>query len=287
MGVRIDKWTVQIGNKSSYLKTAIRVFLLNFKKKKYDLIHAFYSLNGLLARLQFISPVIVTFMGSDILSHDNIHQKGGRDVLIGKIIARLVNEIIVRTTEMAEIIHGPKDHVHIIASGINTDIFKPTPLETARRELSLPVDEKCVLFPYNPARMEKGFTLVEQAVDILNKKGPVRLLAIYNQPRQVLAKYMNACDAMVLASAYEGSPMAVREALACNLPIVSVRVGDVTDIIANIDGCYISERNPHNIAEKLGLVFERGNRIIAQEKINSMNITWSANEVMKIYNRML
>lgn len=286
LGLQIDIWKVRVSDKASYFKTAVKVFLLNFKKNKYDLIHATYSLNGLLARLQWRYPIILTLMGSDLMSREPLYKKGGRDALIGKFLSRLVDRVIVQTTEMADVVPCRKEIVHIVPYGINTDIFRPISFEAARQELGLPLSEKCILFPYNPARKEKGFPLVEQAVKILEKEIRVKLLVIYGQPRQVLAKSMNACDAMVLASDYEGSPVAVREAIACCLPIVSVRVGDVTEIISKIDGCHLCEHDPLDIANKLKLVFQQGTRIKIQENIISQNTAWSANEVMKIYDTL-
>lgn len=283
MGLQIVIWKVCINSKSSYLKTALRAFFLNFQPKQYDLVHATYSLNGLIARVQFKSPVVVTLVGSDLMSKEPFYKQGGRDTLIGKMLTRVVDRIIVQTTEMADAIPWRKDIVHTIPFGINTDIFKPAPLEIARQELGLPLDEKCILFPYNPEREEKGFPLVEQAVDILKKEERVRLVIVFGQSRQNLAKYMNACDVLVLASSYEGSPVAVREALACNLPVVSVNVGDVAKYISGIDGCFLCERNAADIADKLRLVIRNGKRVDSRELKSAMDARWSAGEVLNIY----
>jgi len=42
---------------------------------------------------------------------------------------------------------------------------------------------------------------------------------------------MNACDVLVLASRKEGSPQVVKEAMACNLPIVAFPTGDVAEVV--------------------------------------------------------
>ncbi len=136
-------------------------------------------------------------------------------------------------------------------------------------------------------RPEKQYSLVEQAIELLKKNHRVRLLVVFGQPREIVAKYMNACDAMVLASDYEGSPVAIREALACNLPIVSTRVGDVPAIISDIAGCYLCDPDPKDIVDKLELVFTSNHRLQPQEKVLALNTAWSANEVMKVYESLM
>ena len=55
---------------------------------------------------------------------------------------------------------------------------------------------------------------------------------------------MNACDALLFVSMYEGSPNIVKEALACNLPIVSVAVGDVAERLEGVAGCTCRSADP-------------------------------------------
>ncbi len=128
-GIQIDILRTRVKNKSSYIKAAFKLFLMNFQKKRYDLVHATYSLNGLAARCQFKSPVILTLMGSDLMSKQPLNTKGGRDARLGRIIARLVDQVIVQTPEMANALTCPKEIVHTIPYGINTQIFNPTSVE--------------------------------------------------------------------------------------------------------------------------------------------------------------
>ena len=50
---------------------------------------------------------------------------------------------------------------------------------------------------------------------------------------------LNAIDVLLMTSHHEGSPMIIKEALACNTPIVSLDVGDVKERLMNIEGCYV------------------------------------------------
>lgn len=94
--------------------------------------------------------------------------------------------------------------------------------------LGLPSDGRVALFVGDPARPEKRYWLAQKTVNLLVSRIQVELIVASSGPyEQVPLYYMNACDALLLTSSHEGSPNAVKEALACNLPVVSVDVGDV------------------------------------------------------------
>ena len=95
---------------------------------------------------------------------------------------------------------------------------------------------------------------MKDAIQLLQEEyGTVRLVVAFNEPHGIVAKYMNACDAIVLASDHEGAPMAIREAMACGLPVVSVDVGDVRDTIGEVEGCYLCRQEAEDLAEEAGL----------------------------------
>ena len=71
--------------------------------------------------------------------------------------------------------------------------------------------------------------------------------------------YYNAADAVLLTSKWEGSPNVIKEALACNCPLVSTDVGDVRERVEDLEGCYVAEsRAPQEIMGLLqkALAFE-------------------------------
>ena len=262
----------------SYVAAAWRILLLSFKPRRYDLIHAYYGHCGFLARLQTKYPVIVTFLGSDLLYP--------RDRRIGKPAARLADGIIVQSEEMKRV--AKRKDAYVIPFGVNVNLFKPYAMEDARYELGLALDEKLILFPWNPARTVKRFDLIQEAVRIVQQRcDRVRLVSIFDQPHEIVAKYMNACDVMVLASFHEGSPMALREAMACNLPIVSVDVGDVRQIIEGIEGCYLCTYEPTDIAAKLLLTLEQRRRTCGASVIRQADASWGSDQVLQLYHSVL
>src|SRR5207245_1730720 len=122
----------------------------------------------------------------------------------------------------------------------------------ARRILDLDSNKKYVLFPYNPALEGKRYDLVEAAVGRALERIPeIEILSVNRVPQCRMPLYMNAADLMVMASMMEGSPNAVKEALATNLPVVSVAVGDTPELIGSSAGNYLVPRDAKAIAEKI------------------------------------
>jgi teichuronic acid biosynthesis glycosyltransferase TuaC len=278
-GVRVDVLYInRYQGAGSYAQAGLKIIAESIIAKQYDLLHAFYGHCGFLARLQIRYPVIVTFLGSDILHP--------RDGTIGKLAARYADGVIVQSEEMKRV--AKRADAVIIPFGINTDLFTATPKAEARYALGLPPEKKLVLFPWNPARQVKRYDLIEVACEIVRQRwGDVELISIYDKSHEIVAKYMSACDAMVLASDHEGSPMALREAMACNLPIVSVDVGDVRQIIEKTEGCYLCRRDPSDIAEKLDLVFVGDKRTDGVQIVKQLDAAWGAEQVMNLYDRVL
>jgi glycosyltransferase involved in cell wall biosynthesis len=228
-----------------------------------------------LAKLQNKYPVIVTFLGSDLLSK--------KDSRIGKYAASKADGVIVMTNEMKKV--SNRSDARVIPFGANTTIFKPYPARQARAELGLPFDKKLVLFPWDPARSVKRYWIAQEAVDLLQSDYDVELLPVFNHPREIIAKYMSACDVMLLTSMHEGAPLAVRESLACELPVVSVDVGDVRQVVEKNKGGYIASDKAADLAEKVSWVFEQ-----RESLFNSPSKTYdskdSAQKVISFYKQM-
>jgi glycosyltransferase involved in cell wall biosynthesis len=264
-------------NKSNlnYLKAALTVFWNAQIRHRYQIIHAHYGFYcALTARMQWRIPVVVTFRGSDVMWE--------RERPISRFVANHSYQSIVMTDEMKQQL-GREDAL-IIPYGIDLEMFKPVPQADARRKLNLPPDAPLILFPYDPGRSLKRFDLVEQAAEILKAEFPdVQVLAVHNEPHENIAAYMNACDVMVLTSKREGAPVAIREAMACNMPIVSVDVGDVAEVINGTEGCYLVKHDAADIAEKLAWVLRSRQRTNGRLAAQKMSLDQSAAQVAAIY----
>jgi len=247
------------------------------QRQPYDLIHAHYVFSGIIARLQQRYPLVVSFHGAA--------EMVGWVGLLCRLLAPFANAVTV-TSSLHKTQLGRKD-AHIIPCGVDLDLFVPMARKEARQRLELPQDRKLVLFA-GIVRPEKRVDVIEAAVALLQQGDPgVQLVLATGQPHEVMPLYMNACDVLALASDYEGSPVVIKEAMACNLPIVSVDVGDVAQVIGGTEGCYICERDPADMAQKIRLALARGKRTNGRCAIQSLSSEKTVDSILHIYEELL
>jgi teichuronic acid biosynthesis glycosyltransferase TuaC len=110
---------------------------------------------------------------------------------------------------------------------------------------------------------------------------------VYREPQTRLALYMSACDALVFSSYQEGSPNIVKQAMACNLPIVATDVGDVREVIGNTAGCYISEPDPELFSQFLEGITASPFRTTGREDIKHLSGPLVAERLIRVYEEVL
>ena len=285
LGVDVELIIIPMGSIGSYIKAALKVIGLNFQKKQFYVLHAYYGYSGFIAKLQWKIPVVTTFVGSDIV-YDPTSIWAYKDIFIGRWAARVADAVIVMSEEMKVL--SKRSDANIIPFGIDTTNFTPADPQAARQKLGLAQDKKYILFPWDPDRKIKRADIANEALKIVQTNHPTaELLCLHNVSHETVADYMNACDAMVLVSDAEGAPVAVREALACNLPVVSVDVGDVKQLLQGVEECYLCAQQPQDVAAKLDMVLRSGNRSTGRVKLSQMDTTWSAQQVMHVYRTLI
>jgi len=258
--------------KLSYID-GVQRFRRHLHQRQYDLIHAHYVFSGIVARLQRGCPLLVSFHGAA--------EMVGWVGLLCKMLAPLADAVTVTSLEHKAQL-GRKD-AYVIPCGVDLDLFVPMPKEEARQRLGLPLEKKLVLF-VGILRPEKRLDVIQAAVQMLQHEDEsIELIIATGQPHERIPLYMNACDVLALASDYEGSPVVIKEAMACNLPIVSVDVGDVAQMIGGTEGCYVCQREPVDMAQKLKLALGRGQRTNGRRVAQRLGLDTTIDSLLHIY----
>lgn len=229
-----------------YLKNIIP--LVKFlKKNDFVVVHSHYSLSAFVTTiaLWFVKPVphVVSLMGSDT-------QLKGISRKIVKICHSFFwSKTIVKSEQM--LTDSGLKNAEIIPNGV--DLKKISNIENnLENEFSVNKQKKIVLFAANPVRESKNYSLAEQAM----KNIPAELKVVYNKPHEeILAEILHA-DVLLLTSRWEGSPNIIKEAMGCNCPIVSTNVGDVTWLLGETPGHFITNFDPVNVSNSIDLALK-------------------------------
>jgi teichuronic acid biosynthesis glycosyltransferase TuaC len=207
----------------------------------FDLVHAHYGLTGVLATSQRRVPVIVTFHGSDT-GNPRVRWQGW----LSWFVARLGTPVFV-SKDGAERLGCP--NAAVIPAGVDLELFQPRPAAEARAALGWSENGHYVLLPGARANPDKGVHLFDATVAESRRRGlDVTPVSLEGFSRKQVAEVMNAVDVTLMTSNFEGSPVAVKESLACTTPVVSVPVGDLPELLTGLPGCEIVPRDPVALA---------------------------------------
>jgi teichuronic acid biosynthesis glycosyltransferase TuaC len=216
----------------------------------------------------------------------------GSDVqkkLLGSLMLKLFHllswqSVIVKSKSMKKKAGIKK--CHVIPNGVNFKILKSIEKSTALHNVGFDPQKRHVVFVSDPGRHEKNFKLAEQAFDLLKAQN-VELNVVSGVSYEKIPYYLNAADVLILTSLWEGSPNVIKEAMACNLPIVSTDVGDVRDVTGKTEGCFVTSFDPGDVAKKLEKALAFSKRTKGREHIEHLDNMVTAGKIIKIYEDVL
>jgi len=288
-GVDIDFFTIKSKGFKGYFKS-ISTLKNYIKNEDYSIIHAHYGLSAIVAFFaKKKEKIVVSFMGDDLVGANDY---SGRVTKISRLII-VINKFfakyffhynIVKSKEMLDVLSLPNSMV--ISNGVDYKRFYEIEKKDARKYFDEGVDVKRVLFCSNPDRPEKNYKLAKEAVDLLEEKN-IELKYLNGIEQDKLVYHYNAADCLLLTSFHEGSPNVVKEAMACNIPVVSTKVGDVNEVIGNTEGCYVTSFESKDVAHKLKMALAFNKRTKGREDIRQLEESVVAQKIINIYNKIL
>jgi glycosyltransferase involved in cell wall biosynthesis len=238
-------------------------------------------------------PVILSLMGSDaqgeFIGVNKIRKDSSLFILSSFLIQPFVKAIITKSQNIQDRVYT-KYKSYIIPNGIDTTVFKPH-AEGYRKELGLAQNKKYVLFLGSKEKIGKNYSLAQKAISFLNLPD-TELLNPYPIPHADIPKYLNSANVLVVPSFMEGSPNVIKEAMACNCPIVATDVGDIRWVMGDTEGCYLSSFNVEDFAEKIRLALdfsEAKGRTAGEERIKKLGLDSDtiAKRVIDIYQKYI
>lgn len=275
-GCQISFFLVAQKGVIGYLKAVFPIYRA-VKKQNPTIVHAHYSLSAFAASLAILliiknrPKIVVSLMGSDA------QMKGWKRSLTNFFSSKLWYATIVKSEQMAKNL-GLKQFI-ILPNGVQLDKF--------RNEES--PDENKVLFAADPTRESKNIELAKKAIELAKKEIPsLKLKVIFNVEHTEIIHEIKTSACILSTSKWEGSPNVIKESLACNRPIVATDVGDIAWLLADVEGCYVTDFNPEVIAGSIvkALNFNREKKYTnGLEKINQLQLDSRsiAKRIMKIY----
>lgn len=272
LGHEFDYFRIQGKGALGYLSN-YSSFIKKIDSYEPQIIHAHYGLSGLFAGLQRKKPLIVTYHGSDI----NVWWNR----IFSKMAMRLAKNSIFVSKKMSKTC--PNGRFSVIPCGVDLEIFKPIDKSHARRIMNWDSKKKLVLFSSSFDNKVKNYNLLKLAKSLSKYSNEINIIELKGFNRKEVSYLMNACDVAVLTSFMEGSPQFIKEAMACNLPIVSTKVGDVEEIISGCDGCFLTSFDEKELAHLMDKAFDFNNRTMGREAIRHLDSEKIAGEISSLY----
>jgi len=199
-----------------------------------------------------------------------------------------------------------------ISTGVNTELFKPMDKSPCREELGFKASDKIVVYV---GRVEppKRLDIIIKAFEKLVSKDTTYKLAIVGdgvsmngikkmvedlvlnenvyfmgvRKRIELPKIFCAADISVLISDNEGSPLSVKESLACGVPVVANDVGDISEIVkSQHNGFIVNPNDLDEIVQKLAFAVSNSSAMKSAclESVKDFSIETVNHKVLQLYN---
>ena len=253
-----------------YLSFSLRT--LGYGLDDFDLVHANYGLTAPFAFAQPTRPVVLTVWGSDLMGTGWLPR-------LTRAAARRADAVVAPWPALSRELEGEVDH-EVIPFGVDTDLFRPIDRAEARARVGWPADEDVVLFPYDPERPIKDYPLAERTVSRLSRDADLRVVT--GVPYREMPYYLNASDALLVTSERESGPMVVREAAACDVPVVSTDVGAAADVLAGVENAHVAE-DEAGLARALEAVLADGGRSDGRAAVSDLGVDRMGEQLHSLY----
>ena len=234
--------------RGNYVK-AVGALKAKIREFKPDIVHAHYGLSAITAELQGLVPVVTTFHNGETLN----------PVVnfVSSLMSLRAKYVIYVAQHVRDLSYFKAKNYSIIPCGVPMDEMIITPKEEARKQLGWNPNKKYILFGGAFDNLRKNYPLLRDAVEklkndtsyIKHNTSDIECVEMKNLTRSQCVLRMCACDLFALPSHSEGSPQALKEAMACNCPCIATDIADVRELFGDEPGHWVL-RNPRKTHER-------------------------------------
>ena len=260
------------------------------RRGRYRIVNSHGGETALAARCFWSCPVIATYWGSDLLGPQVGPWRRRLKVrVMSRLIrahARLMTATTTKSREMERVLpRRVQPRNWVIPDGVDRERFAPGDASAARRALGWP-EVGPIVISVGREHPLKRLDLAQEAVRRARAAVPgLSWRAVSSATPEEMPLVYQAADCLLHTSMSEGSSNAVKEALACDLPVVATPAGDIVELLAGVRGCAVSGADPDSLARALVLSLSAG-RSDGRERTAWLGREPIAAQIVRLYTRL-
>lgn len=271
---------------------AVRDLKKKISEFKPDIVHAHFGLSAITAELQSLVPVVTTFHNGET-HHWWVN-------LMSSLMSLRAKHVIYVAQHIYDQVYFKAKKYSIIPCGVSLEDCVVMDKAEAREQLGWSDEKKYIMFGGAFDNLRKNYPLLKEAVERIGDD--IEIIEMRGLSRKECVLRMNACDVFALPTKNEGSPQALKEAMACNSPIVATDVADIKHLLGGLPGHYVlpnkkgnaawwvgDEHSAEELAELLKKALAFWGRTKGRERIVELGYTNElvAKQIIEIYTRIV
>lgn len=224
-GLEVELFAFSSRGAASYLRAG-RDLRRRYRRERFDVVHGHFGLTIWPELAVRARAYAVTLHGTDL-----VHPRSRAITLAGLPFMDLVAPVSEQLRRLVPS-WAVRGALEILPAGVDLERFHPIDRRTARHALGLADDQPYLLFAADPARPEKRYDRARAVA------GEVPLLTLGRIDPEEVPLWVNAANAVLVTSERESFGLAVLEALACDVPVLSTPVGIAPQVLEGIEGVH-------------------------------------------------
>lgn len=288
-GVRISTFDIGTSHSPTHILSKWLELRREVRRVAPDLVHGQYgSVVGIVAALAG-KPTVVSYCGSDLLRGSAVSLlRKLFSILLSNLAALRADGLICKSEHLRQALWWKKSRAVVIPNGIDFNLFAPGPQDEAREKLGWNPGSLIAIVNAGDDAKRKGIDLAQAAMKFVRSCLPnAELFVISNVDPVQMPLFYQAADVALCCSVAEGSPNMVKEALACNLPVVSTPVGDVPERLAGVSPSCIVPRDPEEFGKAIVNILRTRQRSNGRERVIHLSLDQVASQVLSVYQSVL